>query len=54
MDRSDVAPTPLKAILSNQVAIIRAIREFAAGAEAEVSKPVASAVRRHLDKIQNN
>jgi hypothetical protein len=54
MDRSEVTPTLLNAILSNQAAIIGAIGELAAWAEAQGSTPVASAVREHLDKVQNN
>jgi hypothetical protein len=54
MDRSEVTPTLLNAILSNQAAIIGALGEIAAWAEAQGSTFVASAVKEHLDKVQNN
>lgn len=54
MDRSEVTPTLLNAILKNQAAIIGAITELANWADAEGSGSVAGAVKRHLDSITEN
>lgn len=54
MDRSEVTPTLLNAILSNQVAMTKAILEIAEWADSEGSVPVANAVRKHVEAVNAN
>lgn len=54
MDHSEITPTLLNAILTNQHALVDAISELVDWAEAEGSTSVVGAVRNHLDRVKSN
>jgi hypothetical protein len=54
MDRSEVAPTLLSALLRNQIAIAEALQHLASMAESNGHETVAAAVRDRLQVLEQS